>query len=142
MDGTQFVVSMLGGGLAGGCVNTAFNRIFYWRSLRIQFYPKLCDTFSVYRKRLDNQEDRYWITTVGKPPSPNDDNFIRYRSHFVLDLIQFTELREVRSLRSKLVKNMLAAGGQEGTVIKTDLMPEFDALRKCVRTVQIKLRLS
>ena len=144
MDGTQFVVSMLGGGLAGGCINTAFNRIFYWRSLRIKFYPKLSHMFSTYRIRLQNPENRYMTITVGKIPAvPEDAGFLWQRNSFLADLIDFTELKEARILRQKILSNMHATDSHtDGEVIKTDLKPESDALFECVQKVQGKLRLS
>jgi hypothetical protein len=41
MDYGQLIASILSGGLAGGSVSTFANRIFHWRALRTQFYPKL-----------------------------------------------------------------------------------------------------
>jgi hypothetical protein len=143
MDGTQFVVSMIGGGLAGGCVNTAFNRIFYWRSLRIRFYPKLSHMFSAYRIRMENPEGRYWITTVGKVPLPEDAAFVQHHVSFLSELIDFTELKEARALRKQLLSHMFETGSEtKGTVIKIDLTPDSDALLKCLKIVQRKLRLS
>jgi hypothetical protein len=143
IDGTQFVVSMLGGGLAGGCINTVFNRIFYWRGLRIKFYPQLSHIFSTYRIRMETPEDRYLMLAVSEPPLPLDANFVRHRSVFISELIDFTELKEVRGLRQKLLSNMEPSGsGPKGTLIKIDLKPESDALFACVKKVQEKLRLS
>jgi hypothetical protein len=144
IDGAQFVVSMLGGGLAGGCVNVFFTRLFHRRSLRIKFYPTLTFMFSAYRIRLaDNPDDRWLIVTVNEPPLPPDDNFVRHRSDFTSKLIEFTELKEVRLLREQLARNAEAAGtGPKGTLIKVDLKPESDALWGCVKTIKRKLRLS
>jgi hypothetical protein len=142
MDGLQFAVSMLGGGLAGGCVNTLFNRMFYWRGLRLKFYPTLSDMFSAYRIRMDDENGRYWVTTVGKVPLAQDDNFIRHRMVFISGLIQYTELKEVRVLRKALLQNMMAQTLPDGVPMTTDLMPEFDALTKCVKKLQGKLLLS
>ena len=142
MDGTQFVVSMLGGGLAGGCVNTIFNRIFYWRSLRIRFYPQLSHMFSTYRIRIESSEGRYLISTPGQLPLPNDANFVRHRGAFLSGLIDFTELKETRVLRKTLLANEMTNASATNGTVQTDLMPEYDALLECVRKVQEKLRLS
>lgn len=141
MDGTQFVVSMLGGGLAGGCINTLFNRLFYWRSLRIRFYPKLSSIFSAYAIRMENPKGRYWVTIVGKIPHANDDNFIRHRSHFLGEMIEFTELKEVRKLRQAMLANT-NHNAEEGEELTTDLMPELNALGDCVKTIEKRMRLS
>jgi hypothetical protein len=40
------LVSIMSGGLAGGIVSAISNRIFHWRALRTQFYPKLSSVLS------------------------------------------------------------------------------------------------
>jgi hypothetical protein len=92
---------------------------------------------------MENSQDRNLIRTVGQLPLPNDANFVRHRGAFLSGLIDFTELKETRVLRQKLLANEMANGSETNdTVIQTDLMPEYDALLECVRKVQEKLRLS
>jgi hypothetical protein len=136
------IASVLSGGLAGGCVSTFFNRVFHWRSLRIKFYPTLSHMFSAYRIRTEDPKGRYWVTTIGKPPLPEDDNFIRHRTAFVSDLIQFTELREVRRLRKAILANMNPEQLPDGVTLTTDLTQDVEALTECLKTVQGRLNLS
>ena len=80
----------------------------------------------------------------GKIPAvPEDAGFLWQRNSFLADLIDFTELKEARILRQKILSNMHATDSHtDGEVIKTDLKPESDALFECVQKVQGKLRLS
>lgn len=142
MDGTQFVASMLSGGLAGGCVGAISNRVFYWRSLRTQFYPKQNDFFAAYLIRMEKPEGRYWEGTVGLVPSLEDEEFVDHRSDFISGLIQFNELKEARDLRTSLVENLNPTGAVEGTKLKIDLIPEYKAVSECLSKVQKKLKLS
>jgi hypothetical protein len=59
MDETQLIVSMLSGGVAGGCISVASNRMFHWRASRTQFHPKLNNIFGHYAIRLEKPEGRY-----------------------------------------------------------------------------------
>jgi hypothetical protein len=142
MDNAQLVVSMVGGGLAGGAVNVLFNRIFHWRSLRIKFYPKLSDMLSTYTIRMEDPQGRYMKQTVGISPSPDDDKFIRHRGSFMVGIVEFTELREARNLRRQILKNQHWAVEPDGTVVTTDLMPEYEAVNACMAIVDDKLDLS
>jgi hypothetical protein len=142
MDGTQLIVSILSGGLAGGSVSTLFNRLQYWRSLRTQFYPQLNNFWSVYLLRTEHPEGRYLVCTVGNLPSVEDKSFVDHRTEFIGNLIQFNELKEARKLRRKLIGNLNNPGGAKvGEVLKIDLMPEYQAVSDCIEKVHKKLKL-
>jgi hypothetical protein len=137
----QVLVSLVSGGLAGGFVSAMFNRIFHRRALRTQFYPKLGNILSAYVIRTEHPEGRYWINTVGKNPAEQDRQFVDHRADFILDLVQFNELKEARELRKTLLDNRGHGIGQEGTVLKTDLLPEQEAILNCLNKVHKKLQL-
>lgn len=141
MDGAQLVVSLVSGGLAGGGVSALSNRIFHWRSLRTQFEPHLNDLFSEYLLRMESPEGRYWETHVGYAPDSKDIQFVNRRSMFISNLIQFNELREARELRTKMILNINPTGAKMGEVLKTDLMPEYQAISDCLDIVHKKLKL-
>ena len=57
------LVYFISGGLAGGIVSAISNRIFHWRALRTQFYPKLNNMHSAYVIRFSETpqgQGRYW----------------------------------------------------------------------------------
>ena len=99
------VVSFLGGGLAGACVSVFSNRLFHRRELRTKFYPILNNMFSAYVIRMTEPEGRYWTNIVGNNPFVEDQGFINHRSSFASDLVQYSELKEVRVLRKRLLDN-------------------------------------
>ena len=135
------LVSLLGGGLAGGCVSTFLNRWFHWRSMRVKFYPVLSDMYSTYIIRMEKPEGRYWVTVVGKVPSDADEEFVNHRANFLIDLIQFNELREARKLRRAIMNNAMQGDHTEGTTTKHDLAPEREALSECLRVLHKKLKI-
>lgn len=141
MDGMQILVSVLSGGLAGGCVSTFSNRLFYWRNLRTQFYPKLNNMFAAYVLRMEEPEGRYWTGTVGYVPSKENEKFVNHRSEFISDLISFNELKEARVLRQIIPGNMGTESGETGTPFKVDLMPEYQSLSDCMSVLHKKLKL-
>ena len=135
------LVSLIGGGLAGGCVNVIFNRMFYWRGLRIKFYPKLNDMSTAYAIRMEQPQGQYWVTVVGQNPSREDADFVDHRATFLVDLVQFTELREARKLRTEMSDNVMRAHHTPGVLTKVDLAPEARAIGDCIRTLHQKLKL-
>jgi hypothetical protein len=137
----QLLLSLVSGGLAGGFVSAMFNRIFHWRALRTQFYPQLTNILSAYVIRMEQPEGRYWINTVGNNPAEEDRIFVEHRADFILDLVKFSELKEARELRRKLLENRGHGLGQEGTVMKTDLLLEQEAILECFHKVHKKLKL-
>jgi hypothetical protein len=141
MDETQLIVSMLSGGVAGGCISVASNRMFHWRASRTQFHPKLNNIFGHYAIRLEKPEGRYRTGRIGYRPLPEDESFVNHRSDFIMTLPQFNELKEARELRRALITNPNPHHAETGTDIKTDLMPEYQAILRCLDTVQKKLKL-
>ena len=142
MDVGQFLVSLVGGGLAGGCVSVVSGRVFHWRTLRTQFHPILNHFWGAYSIRIEKSEGRHLTTIVGKAPPSEDDGFIRHRSSFIHELVRFNELKEARELRKGLITNLNPQGASVGSTIETDLMPEYEAVSKCLKIVQGKLKLS
>jgi hypothetical protein len=141
MDYIQLIASILSGGLAGGSVSTFFNHRLHWRKLRGEFYPKLSNILSAYVIRMEQPEGRYWTNTVAKNPAEEDRVFVDHRADFILDLVKFNELKEARELRKKLLENRGHGLGQESTVLKTDLLPEQEAILECLHKVHKKLEL-
>ena len=139
MDAAQFFVSMLGGGLAGGCVSIFANRLFHRRALRTQFEPRLSDIFSVYVIRMEDPNRRYMVSRPDRVPSPLEAEFVNHRSNFILNLVEFNELKEAQSLRRKFIEN---TGVVDGDTFRTDLLPERQAISDCLGKVQKKLKLS
>lgn len=135
------VASLIGGGLAGASVSVIFNRIFHWRELRTKFYPVLNNMFSAYAIRMENPSGRYWITTVGYNPSPEDNDFVEHRSAFIAELVEYNELKEVRVLRKQPMDNMARGNHTPGEELKLDLLPESKALGACFTVLHKKLKL-
>jgi hypothetical protein len=140
MEIAVFATSVLGGGLAGGCVNVWFNHRSRQRDLRTKFYPKLNDIYSAYLIRMEKPEGRYWETIVGNNPSGADEEFVNHRSTFVSDLIQFNELKEARALRKRILDNSMNGDHTPGSLMKLDLTPEANALGQCLKTLHRKLK--
>jgi hypothetical protein len=142
MDGAQLVVSLVSGGLAGGGVSALSNRIFHWRSLRTKFEPILNNFFAAYVIRMEDPVGRYWEGEVGYVPKSDDEEFVYLRSGFIAELIQFNELKEARDLRLSLIRNPnVEGGGKIGDHYKVDLMPEYEAVSRCLDIVHKKLKL-
>jgi hypothetical protein len=135
------IAGFLGGGLAGACVSVGFNRIFHWRELRTKFYPILNNMYAAYVIRMAEPDGRYWTTIVGRNPTTEDEDFVDHRSSFVSDLVQYSELKEVRILRAKLLDNMVSGEHTPGAVSKLDLAPESVALNVCLATLHKKLKI-
>jgi hypothetical protein len=139
----MWLVSFLSGGLAGGCVSVFLNRWFHWREMRVKFYPVLNNMFSAYVIRMGNPEGRYLVTTVGMTPTEahEDYEFVNHRANFITDLIQFNELREARKLRKDIVTYSMTGDHTEGKEVKRDLMPDYQALNECMKTLHKKLKI-
>jgi hypothetical protein len=141
MDLLTVATSVLGGGLAGGCVNVLHNRASHARDLRTKFYPVLNNMHSAYIIRMENPEGRYWTIVVGYVPSKEDEEFVSHRAQFVSDLIQFNELKEVRKLRKVIMDKFFEGHDAPGSTVKYDLAPECKALSDCLDTLHKKLDL-
>jgi hypothetical protein len=138
------LISLVSGGLAGGFVSAIFNRIFHWRALRTQFYPKLNNMYSAYVIRFaetPNGRGRYWVNIVGNLPSDEDEEFVNHRADFIAELIAFNELKEARRLRQAILDNSADAESTPGLLSKLDLQPEFNALDNCMKILHKKLKL-
>jgi hypothetical protein len=138
------LTALASGGLAGGVVSAVSNRIFHWRALRTQFYPKLNNMYSAYVVRFNETpqgQGRYWVTVVGQNPSPDDEEFIDQRATFIHDLIAFNELKEARKLRQAILDNSGREHVTPGILSKLDLQPEADALNTCMNILHKKLKL-
>jgi hypothetical protein len=141
MDVGQFLVSLVGGGLAGGCMSVVSGRVFYRRTLRTQFHPILNHFWGAYLVRFERPEGRHLTTVVGKVPLSEDDGFIRHRSSFIHELVRFNELKEARELRKGMIANLNPRCASVGSAIETDLTPEYESVSKCLKIVQGKLKL-
>ncbi len=135
------LASVLGGGLAGACVSVAFNRLFHRQDLRIKFYPVLNNMHSAYVIRMENPEGRYWTNTIGYLSSPEDADFVKHRSNFLDELVEYIGLKEVRVLRRQFAANMLSGNHKVGEVSRLDLTPESAALTLCLVTLHKKLKI-
>jgi hypothetical protein len=137
----SFAVSLLGGGLAGGCLSIWYQHRKRIRDLRTQFYPKLNNIHSAYLIRMEKKEGRYWTTIVGNVPSNEDAEFVDHRAQFLSDLIQFNELDEARRLRQTMLDNAMKGHHTPGLLTKVDLKPEAEALGKCMQILHLELKL-
>jgi hypothetical protein len=139
----MWLVSFLSGGLAGGFVSVFLNRWFHWREMRVKFYPVLNNIYSAYVIRMANPEGRYLKTIVGMTPTEEheDYEFVNHRSNFIIDLIQFNELKEARKLRRDIVLGSMKGDHTEGKEIKRDLAAEYQALHECMNTLHKKLKI-
>jgi hypothetical protein len=133
-----WAVSLVGGGLAGGCVNVFFNRWFHWRGMRTKFYPVLNDIYAAYMIRMEKPEGRYWVTVVGQTPSREDEEFVDHRSTFIAELIQFNELKEARVLRKQILDNAMKGHHVPDLLTKVDLTPECEAITACFQKLHKK----
>jgi hypothetical protein len=134
------LVSIISGGLAGGIVSAISNRIFHWRALRTQCYPKLSNMYSAYIIRFEQPNGRYWTNIVGDNPSDADKEFVEHRSNFIGDLVTYNELKEARVLRKTILDNSNQSLSP-GSTLKLDLGPEANALSECLKVLHKKLKL-
>ncbi|HEV2194037.1 MAG TPA: hypothetical protein VGR55_00505 [Candidatus Acidoferrum sp.] len=137
------LVSLAGGGLAGGVVSVFYNRSVRRRVLRTDFYPKLNNMFSAYMIRFSETpggQGRYWVNVVGDLPKGADRDFVERRSDFIGGLIAFNELEEARVLRTAILDNV-PKEAKTGSTSKLDLQPELNALETCMRVLHEKLKL-
>jgi len=135
------LLPIISGGLAGGLVSAVSNRVFHWRALRTQFYPKLSNMHSAYIIRFENPQGRYWVNIVGQNPSKEDEEFVEHRSNFISELVAFNELKEARVLRKAILDNSMREHKTPGILSKLDLSPEADALNECLKVQHKKLKL-
>jgi hypothetical protein len=135
------VTSFLSGGLAGGCVNAWFIRLSRRQDLRTKFHPKVNNMLAAYLIRMEKPQGRFWVTIVGQNPSNTDAEFVDHRSDFLLELAQYSELKEARVLRKAMLNNAMKGDNTPGLMTKLDLGPEAEALNKCLVILEEKLKL-
>lgn len=138
------LVSLAGGGLAGGVVSVLYNRSVRHRTLRTDFYTKLKNMYSAYVIRFSETpggQGRYWVNIVGENPKGADREFVDHRSNFIDGLVAFNELEEARVLRTAILDNSTKEVKTPGTMLKLDLQPELNALDACMKVLHKKLRL-
>ena len=73
--------------------------------------------------------------------APEFRDFVNHRNNFVVDLIQFNELKEARKLRKDMVLYSMTGDHTEGKEVKHDLVPEYKALEDCMKTLHKKLKI-
>ena len=49
----------------------------------MKFYPILNNIYSAYVLRFEKPEGRYWENVVGQIASPEDQEFVEHRFHFI-----------------------------------------------------------
>jgi len=96
---------------------------------------------SAYVIRMENPEGRYWTNTIGYLSSPEDADFVKHRSNFLDELVEYIGLKEVRVLRRQFAANMLSGNHKVGEVSRLDLTPESAALTLCLVTLHKKLKI-
>ena len=133
------LVAIISGGLAGGVVTAIFNRISHWRALRTKLSQEVCNMHVAYLIRFKQPNGRYWEHIVGNKPLGADRDFVEQRSHFIGELIEFTELKEARVLRNAILYNSFHKL-PSGSTRKLDLYPEVRALYDCVKVLGKKLQ--
>jgi hypothetical protein len=135
------LVSLIGGGLAGGCVSLYFHRKWDLRAKRTTLYPLVNSIYSAYVIRMEKPEGRYWVTIVGQNPKSEDVEFVDHRSNFISDLVQYNELKEARLLRKQMLDNAMQGEHTPGLITKVDLSPELKALDTCLNLLHNRLGL-
>jgi hypothetical protein len=81
------------------------------------------------------------VSAAGRVPAAEDQDFVDHRSSFLSDLVQFNELKEVRTLRNQMLDNAFGGDHEQGKPLNLDLAPESAALNKCLVTLHKKLKL-
>ena len=135
------LISLIGGGLAGGALSLYFNRRYYLRKMRTELYPYLEKMVRAYGIRSILPEGKSWIVDGRKyRPGPTDDEFRAARTEFISRLVGFNELKEARELRGTMISSTIPPDPDDGFPT-TELDKEADALSQCFKTIQKKLRL-
>lgn len=137
----QALISLAGGGFAGGCTSMVLNRRFHLRKLRAELYPQVETMTNAYAVRSLLPAGKGWIVN-GKRfrPGLTDDEFLEQRREFIARLVGFHELGEARALRQEMFSSEL-------NPFLTDRFPlevleaESRALSNCFATLKEKLGL-
>jgi hypothetical protein len=135
------IISLIGGGLAGGALSLYFNRRYYLRKMRTELYPHLEKMIRAYEIRALLPEGKGWIVDGRRyHPGPSDDDFRADRRDFISRLVGFNELKEARELRGTMISSTIPLSPEDGFPT-AELAKEVDALSQCFKTIQEKLRL-
>lgn len=135
------IISLVGGGLAGGALSLYFNRRYYLRKMRTELYPHIEKMVRAYEIRSLLPEGKGWIVDGTKyRPGPSDDDFRAARKEFISRLVGFNELKEARELRGTMISSTIPPDPGDGFPT-AELEKEADALSQCFKTIQRKLRL-
>ena len=141
MDPGAFVVSLIGGGAVGGLLNVAYQWRNRQRDLRTAFYPVLNNMNAAYLIRMQQQPGgKNLVQIPDKAPLGADRDFVEHRTAFLGELIKYTDLKEVIILRQRILDNAFHGAGSAGPV-KTNLVPEAQAIDECMRVLHKKLKL-
>ncbi len=135
------IISLIGGGLAGGALSLYFNRRFYLRKLRTELYPYVEKMGDRYRIRLILPEGKGWIVDGRKyRPGPSDEDFRAARKEFISRLVGFNELKEAQALRAAMISSAIPPELEDGFPM-AELEKEANALFLCFTKLQRELRL-
>jgi hypothetical protein len=135
------IISLVGGGLAGGALSLYFNRRYYLRKMRTELYPQVEKMVRAYGIRSILPAGKGWIVDGRKfRPGPGDDEFRAARTEFIARLVGFNELKEARELSGTMTSSTIPSDPDDGFPT-AELEKEADALSLCFKTIQKKLRL-
>jgi hypothetical protein len=84
-------------------------------------------TYVIHFKQKPEGRGRYLVRIIGQEPTGADKDFIEHRTDFILDLVDFNELKEATNLGQVISDNELREKGTPGLTSKLDLQPELDA---------------
>jgi hypothetical protein len=140
MDLGPLVVSLIGGGAVGGLINVAYQWRNRQKDLRTAFYLVINNMNAAYLIRMEQPGGEKLVQTPNQAPLGADRDFVNHRTAFLTDLIKYTDLKEVKILRQKILDNAFQGAGSTGPVT-TKLVPEAQAIEECMRVLHKKLKL-
>jgi hypothetical protein len=140
MELGPLLVSVIGGGAAGGLINVAYQWRNRQKDLRTAFYPVINDMNAAYLIRIDQPGGKELVQTPYQAPLAADCDFVNHRTAFLTDLIKYTDLKEVIILRQKILDNAFHGAGSTGPDT-TNLVPEARAVGECMQVLHKKLKL-
>jgi hypothetical protein len=110
------------------------------RFLRTAFYPVINNMNAAYLIRMGQPGGKELVQTPDQAPLGADRDFVNHRTAFLMDLIKYTDLKEVIILRQKILDNAFHGAGSTGP-ITTSLVPEAQAISECMQVLHRKLKL-
>jgi hypothetical protein len=140
MELGPFVASLIGGGAVGGIINVTYQWRIRQKDLRTKFYTVLGNMNAAYLIRMEQPGGKELVQIPNQAPLGADRDFVDHRTAFVSELIQYCDLKEVIVLRQKILDNAFHGVGSTGPV-KTNLVPEAQAIDECMRLIHKKLKL-